>query len=168
MENSSSFLANFPRYLSENSEAKGQGQNQAGVKSTSEVDSGKGFLILFFYFTCNKASIKEQLNLFSGGGLDAVVKEAGWNLGSSTARDPPALLRLVVRIPSLRCVVRDTHCGVCTWVFKRVLVPGSPGKQPFYKYRLQGEEITFAALRIFKQQKIQILSRRQTKLGEFN
>jgi len=50
---------------------------------------------------------------------------------------------------------------------KRVPAPGSPGKQHFYKYHLPRKEITFIAHRIFKQ-KISILSRRQTKLGEFN
>lgn len=56
----------------------------------------------------------KQMNLFSGGGYDAVFKEAGWNLGSSTARDPPVLLNLV-RVPPFRCMVRGSVHGVCLW-----------------------------------------------------
>lgn len=126
-DNGKQFL--FPGFSHplENGEGKRRGQNQAGTKSTSDLDSGKGFLLIFnfFFLNCNKVYIKEQLNLFSGGEPNAVVKEAGWNLGSSTARDPPALLTLAVKVSPFRCVVRDTHHGVCVWSFKRVLVPGN-------------------------------------------
>lgn len=124
MGNSSSFLAFLTPWRTVR--GKDGDRTNLGQKALLTLIQGKdSYLFLIFFLNCNKVYIKKQLNLFSGGGPNAVVKEAGWNLGSSTARDPPALLTLAVKVSPFRCVVRDTHHGVCVWGFKRVLVPGN-------------------------------------------